>query len=353
MPQHATASQVTDLHHAEMPYARSWIDRLTEQIDRFPGPSWLFYVVALLVFAIANNAVFWIDGSQAVGSFEFGRTGDVVFVLFFLALYHYLSRVAGQCFDLFQPVLKLPEADLQIVRYRLTTLPRWVGWLVLIGIVLAITDVQLEPLSFGLGQAKTLLPVIYQSAIFSVTLVTILALVIQLLRQLRLVINLHRQAAEVDLFHLAPFHAFARFTSRAAIALVLFVVFSSLSIVLGDGNGVPLGVIIGISALAIGIFVIPLLGMQNRLQDERAQLLDATNEAIKVTRGRIHSEVNADTYEKISGLNTAMSALIVERDLIADISTWPWDASTLRGFASTLVLPIVLWLVTRLLERFV
>lgn len=97
----------------------------------------------------------------------------------------------------------------------------------------------------------------------------------------------------------------------------------------------------------------PLLGMRNRLKVEKAHLLSGTNESIQVTINRIHNLVNSNEYEDIGGLNTALSALIVERELISGISTMPWDPSTVRGFASTLLLPILLWLVTRLLERFI
>jgi hypothetical protein len=74
---------------------------------------------------------------------------------------------------------------------------------------------------------------------------------------------------------------------------------------------------------------------------------------MKMTISRIHGQINADDYKNIAGLNTAMSALVVERDIIGGISIWPWQASTLRGFATTLLLPIFLWLVTRPLDRLI
>jgi hypothetical protein len=60
--------------------------------------------------------------------------------------------------------------------------------------------------------------------------------------------------------------------------------------------------------------------------------------------------VNANAHENIGDLETALKALTSERLLVRSISTWPWDPGTLRGFVSTLLVPIVLWLVTRLLE---
>jgi len=38
--------------------------------------------------------------------------------------------------------------------------------------------------------------------------------------------------------------------------------------------------------------------------------------------------------------------LETERERIAGASTWPWEAKTLRGFATTLLLPLLTWLVT-------
>ena len=70
MAQDTASSPVTDLPEFEIPYASSWIDRLIQWISRIPGPAWLIYVAALLAFALLNNAVFWLDGSLAAGSFD-------------------------------------------------------------------------------------------------------------------------------------------------------------------------------------------------------------------------------------------------------------------------------------------
>jgi hypothetical protein len=125
----AVSSLVADLQESEIPYPRSWIDRLTQWIDRIPGPSWLFYIASLLASALLNNAIFWMDGSLTMGSFEPVRVLDSFFIVFFIALYHHLSLVAGRSFQEFRPLLKSPDSELRVLEYRLTTFPRRLGWL--------------------------------------------------------------------------------------------------------------------------------------------------------------------------------------------------------------------------------
>ena len=73
---------------------------------------------------------------------------------------------------------------------------------------------------------------------------------------------------------------------------------------------------------------------------------------LQLTSDRFHNRVENSDYDNLKGMETAIGTLIRERELFAKISTWPWDPGTFRGFASTLLLPIFLWLITRLLERF-
>jgi hypothetical protein len=258
--------------------------------------------------AFLNNAVRWLDGSLAVGSFIPIRVLDAGYVVIFLALYNHLSLVAKRSFEVFQPVL---------------------------------LDVLTSLISIAF---------LYAVTIFSFS--CMFALLFQTIRQLRRVNDLHQRADKIDLFQLEPVHAFSSLTARTGIGLILFIVYSGLveSSNITDANLAGL-VIFGV--LAVFVFTLPLLGMRKRLKIEKAQLIGDVNERIKVTIGRIHDQVDSNQHEKVGELRTAMSALIEERNLIAAISTWPWDPSTLRGFASTLLLPIFLWLITSLLERLI
>jgi len=45
--------------------------------------------------------------------------------------------------------------------------------------------------------------------------------------------------------------------------------------------------------------------------------------------------------------------MTLSRQQVAAISTWPWRPETLRGVVSALLVPLVIWLVTRVLEALV
>lgn len=54
-----------------------------------------------------------------------------------------------------------------------------------------------------------------------------------------------------------------------------------------------------------------------------------------------------------ASFNKLLGSLIAEREMLARLPTWPWQAGTVGAFVTALLLPIVLFLVTRALERLV
>ena len=70
-----------------------------------------------------------------------------------------------------------------------------------------------------------------------------------------------------------------------------------------------------------------------------------------ITNKSVFNQVGSNNYENMSETKDAIEALLQERKLYKDVSTWPWDPKEIRAFASALLLPIFLWLVTRILER--
>ena len=241
----------------------------------------------LLVYAALGNIVYWFDCDGATGTFELTRSLDGFFFVFFTALYHHLKSIAVRSFGVFQPMLGVSPERSANIEHELTSLPRGFAWLAIaFGIVVGAQAVFLDPASVGLDTATTPLPYRFTGIVMIYTVASMAALVIQAVRQMLIVSHLHRGAADIDLFRLRPAQAFATLTARAGMGLTLFIAF---------------------------------------------------NVALQRLTG--------DAGE----LNTSLNALLTTRNVVAGLSTLPWATDTLRGFFPTLLLPVLLWLVTRLL----
>ena len=67
---------------------------------------------------------------------------------------------------------------------------------------------------------------------------------------------------------------------------------------------------------------------------------------------RLHQRVDDEVVADADKVNAQMSGLAAERDLLEKISTWPWNTQTVTAFVTTLILPMILWLLPRILARF-
>jgi putative flippase GtrA len=336
-----------------IPYPPSWIDRLTAWIERLPGPAWLFYLAGVLLTALLIEIALWIDGSVPFGTYGAIKGIFPPFVFYLLALYHYLTYVGSRSLQAFRPLLDAGEAELARIDYRLTRLPRRWGWAsVLLGLITTPPYFLGDRLVFGDLVPRTPLPTIVAVLAAAFFGTTFLAVIVRSIRQLQLVHTLHARAAKVSLLKLEPAHAFSRLTAATGIGVMLVMILGYLYSPGSLGSTWVVLMYLVISSLAAVIFVVPVLGMRERLQQEKQRALDETGDLLQLNLDRLHDRVRDDDRGDVRAAIDAIEALVRERELIGKISTWPWNPATVRGFASTLLLPIFLWLVTRLLERF-
>jgi len=332
------------------PYSLSWVDRLVDWIAGLPAPAWLVYLSVLLLVGLLNNAVTWLDGTQTAGTFDLKSTANALYAVYGLAFFHYLKGNADRALQKFLPALGGENADEADHRYSLTTLPaRWGRVAILTGFTVAIFAVQTTPADSGITPDSSVFARIYYVLNSTLGYSANFALLFLMINQLRRVSRLHRQATEIDLFNLAPAHAFSQLTARAGSILIFIVIFRGFQ---EPGFvGVYIILALGFGLAACFIFLAPLLGLQSRLKDEKERLLTDVGRRLKFILADIRQRVDSRELSKMSELNTTLTTLLKEQEVVRDISTWPWDPGTLRGFASTLLLPVVLWLINRLLEQ--
>jgi hypothetical protein len=170
------------------------------------------------------------------------------------------------------------------------------------------------------------------------------------IRQLRLVSRIHSQATSINLFQPQPLYAFSTLTLRTAVALVLlsyYIVAVSSGVSMGPATIGLLGINL---TLSVVLFMLPLYGMHTRLREEKNRMMSAVSGRIEGVFSSLHRALEDPLAGQIDTLNKGLTSLMVERDLIVKSPTWPWTPGTVRAFASTAVLPIALWLITRALE---
>jgi hypothetical protein len=182
----------------------------------------------------------------------------------------------------------------------------------------------------------------------------VIILIYHSIRQLRLVSRIHARARQVNLFEPAPLYAFSNLTSRTAIGLILLQV-PAVFFVPANESAVLITAawLIPVVLISAAIFVLPLQGMHRQILAEKERLESEVGRRIAATIDDVHAAVDERRREEADGLNKTLATLVVERDLVAKLPTWPWSAGTFWGFASAVLLPIGLWLVTRTLERLV
>jgi hypothetical protein len=346
--------EVSAVQSTEVPFPPSWVDRLIARIERLPGPALLYYVLGALVLGVTANALFWLDGSLPAGSMDPILTFFGVFIVYWLGLYQYLTGVGSRALQEFRPLLDADDSEIARIDYELETLPRRLGWLAfLVGFGLATAMEFGDPAPFGDLIPHTVLPYIVDIAATGFLICTFFCVIIRSIRQLRMVRNLHARATNINLLKLGPAHAFSALTARTAIGLILVPLLGLLapSATGSISTALNASLTIGTILLAIAVFALPVMGIRDHIEKEKQRMLNETSDLIQTTSDGLRSQIGNRDYGDLKGMDIAITALIRERELTERISTWPWDSRTIRGFATTLMLPILVGLVTRVVER--
>jgi hypothetical protein len=265
---------------------------------------------------------------------------------------HLLQRVAGSSFQAFRQALDADEQEYARLRFELTTIPAAGALLATgIGLLAAAVAVSFDPSLLTEGSTTsaaariTIVIVIYWAVVLTPILLY------NTVRQLRLVTRIHRMATRIDLFQPQPLYAFSALSASAGVGLLLFNYYSAVTDPTTFTNPVWYAVFGASVIVAAAFFVLPLYGMHRRIAEERGRLVAEANERLRMTIADLHRQVDLHDLAEADTVNKTMSSLALERQILDKMPTWPWQPDAFRGFITALVLPIALWLITRILER--
>ena len=318
-----------------------------------PGAAWIYYPAGFLLMGMAVTVVNWFLGILPVGSLELDSFVYGVYPIYFVALMHYLDLYAKYALERFRPALEMGDAEYRRIEYALTIVPAKGAWIatmlaVVPGIIITLGNQEAPQVRSGhpLGIAVIGIPTIF-------TVACLFIFVYHTFRQLRMVSHIHDLATSINLFHAGPVYAFSELTARTGIGLIIFAV---LNLILSAPDPDDLFAhlpIIAIGVAAVVTFVLPLHGMHRHLVKEKAQLETRIADGVALVHEALQERLQTRNFADVKDLDDLLSSLLKLRETAAKLSTWPWQPETLRSFLSALFVPVLIWLITTVLERFI
>jgi len=337
----------------ERPYEPGWLDRLRNWIDHETAPNWLYALALLVAQSAWVLAMLWWNGRLG-DDFDLTKIFVVAIAPYMLWVRFYLDRVAARAMDAFRPALAVSDEEFSRLRYELTTLPAPLTRIVtIVAIVGYILNALLLPdqiiAQFGPSRGVT---AVLLAPVAMFTLAVVMISTAQAVRQLWMVDLVYGLAERVNLFRVKPFYAFSGLTSRTGVSFLVLAYFIAAvrPDIVRDTPALQL-LIVGMLPTAVACFVLPLYGMHLRLVAEKDRLLAEANGRFETLLARLHACVDGEILTDADKLAHQLSSVAAEREAISKLSAWPWEVATVTGFLTTLVLPVLLWLVQRVLGR--
>jgi hypothetical protein len=353
----AVIAESAERQHAvkALPYTPSWIDHFTDWVRRLPIPAWLFYLTLGLVLSLARTTISWSDGTYPVGTLFPVHILDGLVPIILLLVLHYLDNMAERALAGFRPVL-VKDADYDGLRYEITTMPaRPVFAWTIFGTVFGLTYIPLM-----ISEADRLASKYFTSPAATVAdtslsvLVAVMmaASVYHTIHQLRTVSRIYTRHTSVSIFDIGPLYTLSRVTAVTTVAW-LFLTYMSFSIY-GDvqAGAISVVVVVVFVVIALVTFVWPLYGAHRLLQNEKEHRKSDISRRIQAVSDELHRRADTGDYgSDTANINSVIDGLVKEQGVVEKASTWPWDPEAVRAVLTALLLPIVLWLITRILER--
>lgn len=335
-----------------VPYPPSFLDRFMDKIERLPVPYWLTYLVLFILQVTLVHVVSWMDGWLPAYTFS---PIALVFPLWLwgpMAIMTYLDKLSLNALSSFSPLLDAEEVKRQRLVYQFTNMPvrsvllSSLFWSI-VYVILTVINYEAFFVGYGLGKTATVLFILEGLISFSTGSV----IYYYSMRKLRLVNMTVKMARQFNLFQLDPVYAFSRVTAQIGIAWMLLLSLTLLLFPIQLANGPVLSVLVVQVILAVAAFALPLWFVNRRLVAEKRRLVAELNQRLQTTIERLHRDIDENRMEEMSQLNDAMSTLNAERGVLNSIHTWPWRSGTLTGFLSAVGLPIVLFILQLVIEK--
>ena len=334
------------------PYRAGPVSRFMAGLDALPGHGWWVPLgLALLLIGWAH-AVLWASGRLRVGELDSLAAILAVYGPYALATGALGQRTARRALSTFWPATGWPDSDRATWAFEFANIPvRHESAALLVGLIGGFGALVGAPASMlGPEEGRLALFVAYAPA-FALGYSLLAVGVVFTVRWLRLVARIHREATAIDPFDRAPVYAFSRLTVLVGLAYAIGVYFSfTVNAALQVGNVLALAFLAVSILFAVAAFVAPLWGIHVRLVREKGVLLRDIERRMNQLTTEAYARIDARAYDSMSPISSSLAGLNAMRERIVHLPTWPWPPQLLGGFISALLLPVIAYLLTRLVS---
>lgn len=334
------------------PYPAGAVSRFLAWVDGLAWHGWWVFPAIAAILLGWGHAVLWLSGQLAFPSIEPTIAVGVAYGPYSLAAIAYINRVAARAIAEFWPATGWPEADRPGWTYRFVTTPRGYGWLsLLIGAPVAIGAFLQAPLTVvASGPTNRIVLLIAYLPVLLSGYSMLPAAIIHVGRQLRLVARIHREALAIDPFDRGPVYAFSRLTAQAGLVFLIAAYYSlTVNGSFQAGNIVSLAGVAATIVLGVACFFVPLWGIHGRLGLEKDQLLRQLDRRVATLGAEMYRRIDAGQFDATKAITDGLAGMVTLRERITRLPTWPWPPQVFRGFLSALLLPVVVYLVSRVI----
>jgi hypothetical protein len=347
---------------------------LADWVESLPGPAWWPYVLLGLILLTAQIAIQWAGGTYPVGTVDMFNVVVAVTVPYQLGLMHYLLRTAGHSLEDFRPALRASPAEADELTYRLTTLPPRGAFLAGLGVtVFSLLIVLLSGLAGTLDlpwltnilgdNILLAFPKVFRisASPASMGLTSVITLAswwttgayaYLVIHQLRLIDRIYTRFAYLRLFRLGPLYAFSRHTLRSAIGLLIlaYALFATAPQVVYSAVGGASWLLLVSGGVAT--FLLPLIGIHRHLVREKDRMLEEAGRRMEAGVAELHRRMDKNELARMDDLNKALSSLEIERAALERVPTWPWERGTLRSLVAAILIPLLIFVIQAILQRY-
>jgi len=335
-----------------IPYAPSFLDRFMAFVERLSTPYWLTYLIFFILQSTIWHGLAWIDGWLPAYTFSPILLLFPLWQWMTLAIMTYTNSVSLQALSIFSPLLDVEESELKRLKYEFSTMPS--RGVILSGVTWGIVYVIMMYANFDTFNVLYGLDTFFSTVLLLEGLIAYLtgsAIYYHSFRQLGLVNRTVKMVRQFNLFRLDPVYAFSRVTSLIGVSWMIMLSLTLLLFPIQLVDGLALATLILQVVLGVAAFVLPLWFVHRRLRSEKIRLLAELNRQVESTSARLHRCLDENDMGPVTQLKDAMLGLNAEREVLDEIPTWPWYSGTLTGFLSATVLPIVLFIIQRAIQK--